>query len=270
MTPYLSHWNLEFSPYRHATEAYPAPPLSEAISRIEYLVYERRSLGALLAPTGMGKSTLLAAVAQRLGRSRCQVVRVDAFGISTRELLWQIACGLEAQPAMGDGVSRLWQRLSDLATEQGWQQRPALVLIDDAGQTSPDIYQQLIRLTRIAEQAHAAWTVVLAATPSEATRWPERLRDLVDLRIELSPWQEETTVDYLQHALLSAGHVEPVFTEDALRHLHRLAEGTPRLIARLADASLVVGADAGVAIVDTGIVESALAQVTWATTSLAG
>ncbi len=263
MISYLSHWNLEFSPYRGLGEAYPAPPFAEALARIQYLVTEQRSLGAVVASMGMGKSTVLAAAVERLTRAGSQVTLVDAFGISSRELLWQIACGLDAQPSMGDGVSRLWQRLADLAVEQGWQQRSAVVLVDDAGQAGPDVCQQIVRLTRLASHANAAWTILLASSPSQADRWPESIRDRIELQITLDPWEPDTTIDYLQHALLEAGRLDPVFTEDALRLVHSHSEGSPRLVARLADASLVLGARAGVAIVDTGIVQAAHGQVTW-------
>ena len=120
---------------------------------------------------------------------------------------------------------------------------------------------QVVRLTRMAAQAGANWTFVLAASPKEASRWPEKLREEVDLRIDLYEWDDMTTVDYLQHALLEAGRLEPVFTEDALRLIHAFSGGIPRNVARLADFALVTGASAAVAIIDTGIVQTAHGQV---------
>lgn len=174
-----------------------------------------------------------------------------------------MACGFDAQPALGDSVSRLWQRLADTAAEHAWRGEAALVLVDDAGQAGADLCHQLVRLSRVAATMGATWTLVLAASPKEADRWPEVLLELIDLRIDLYPWSGDTTVDYLQHALMAAGRLEPVFTEDALHLIHDLAQGVPRQIARLADFSLVAGAAASVAIIDTGIVESAHGQVTW-------
>jgi type II secretory pathway predicted ATPase ExeA len=260
---YLRHWNLDYSPYRPQGESYPAPPQQEALARIDYLAAEQRAMGAVIAPKGMGKTRLLEE-ARRYYDSRGQYATlVDAFGMTARELLWQVACGFDAQPAITDTVSRLWQRLADTATEHQWRHERAVLLVDDAGQAGHDLCQQLVRLSRVASTAGAAWTMVLAATPSEAQRWPEMLRELIDLKIDLYEWDDDTAVDYLQHALMSAGRLEPVFTEDALRLIHSLSRGVPRQIARLADFSLVTGAAASVAIIDTGIVEAAYGQVTW-------
>lgn len=260
---YLRHWQLESSPYRPTGEVYPAPPHQEALARIDYLATEQRSLGALIAPRGMGKTMVLADAHRHRTRDGRYVAEVDAFGMTPRELLWQIACGFDAQPTLGDSVSRLWQRLADTAAEHAWRRESAMVLVDDAGQAGPDLCQQLVRLSRVAGMAGAAWTVVLAATPTEAERWPDSLLELIDLRIELYAWDEDTTVDYVQHALMAAGRLEPVFTEDALRLIYGLSHGIPRQVSRLADFSLVVGAAASTAIIDTGIVESAHGQVTW-------
>lgn len=263
MTSYLRHWQLEYSPYRPFGEPYPAPPFQEALARVKYLSSERRAIGAVVADKGLGKSTLLSTAAKQFNRRGIRVAEVDAFGATTRELLWQTACGFDAQPAIGDSVSRLWQRLADLAAEHAWRRESAIVLIDDAGQAGVDLCHQLVRLSRLAGAAGAAWTFVLASSPSQLNRLPESLLEMIDLKIDLYLWDDDTTVDYLQHALMEAGRLEPVFTEDALRLVHSLSEGIPRRVARLADFALVVGAASSVAIIDTGIVESANGQATW-------
>ena len=260
---YLRHWQLDFSPYRPQAEAYPAPAQQEALARIDYLVAEQRAMGAVIAAKGMGKSTLLEEARRQFARRGHFATVVDAFGMTARELIWQVACGLGVQPALGDSTSRLWQRLADTAAEHQWRGETALLLIDDAGQAGRDLCEQLVRLSRLASTSRAAWTIVLAATPNESDRWPESLRDLIDLRIDLYEWDEDTAVDYVQHALMAAGRLEPVFTEDALRLIHSLSQGAPRQVARLAEFSLVAGAAASVAIVDTGIVQGAHGQVTW-------
>lgn len=260
---YLRHWQLEYSPYRPTGEVYPAPSHQEAMARIDYLCQQRRMLGALVGGKGMGKSTVLSEARRLREREGRYAAEVDAFGLTPRELLWQVACGFDAQPALTDSVSRLWQRLTDSAAEHAYRNETAMLLVDDAGQAGPDLCQHLVRLTRVAAMAGAGWTIVLAATEPQACRWPESLLELIDLRIDLFEWDEDTTVDYLQHALMEAGRLDPVFTEDALHLVHSLAGGVPRQVTRLADFSLVVGAAASVAIIDTGIVESAHGQVSW-------
>lgn len=263
MSNYLRHWELEFSPYANAPVTYPAPAHDEALARIDYLCAQRRPLGALVGAPGMGKSTVLASAKEQLRRAGAAVALVDAYAVTPRELLWQVACGLEVEPAIDDSPSRLWQRLGDFASQLTWQAKTAAVLVDDAGIAGPDVCQQLVRLARFQVHGQAPWTIVAAATPQQASRWPDALLELIDLPIELAAWDELTTIDYLQHALVAAGRIQPVFTEDALHRIHVLAQGVPRKVARIADFALLAGAGAEVSIVDSAIVDAAGRETRW-------
>ena len=63
------------------------------------MVDARRRLGVVLGESGVGKSLVLRAAARRLVRNGRAVVSVNALGLSTRELFWQVAAGLGAAPS---------------------------------------------------------------------------------------------------------------------------------------------------------------------------
>jgi type II secretory pathway predicted ATPase ExeA len=94
---------------------------NEALARIEHLVEGRRRLGALLGEPGTGKSQLLQVAARRLSHQQCQVASVDAFGMTTRELLWQIAACLGTSPWEDADVTRLWRQIADRVVENRLQ-----------------------------------------------------------------------------------------------------------------------------------------------------
>lgn len=269
---YSNRWQLERSPFAVApsvTEAYPAPPLTEAIARIEYLVDQRRRVGVLLGAQGLGKSTTLSVARCRLVRRGVQVAQVDALGNSPRELLWQICAQLGAAPRGEEDVPRLWRRLEDRLSENRWQKVATVLLVDDAGQAGHDSLQQLARLARLETHGPGKWTIVLAAESSQLERWPDTLLFAVDLRIDLDAWSENDTIDYVQNALVHAGGIAPVFTDEALVKLHDLTQGNPRFIARLADFSLLAGAGAGVEQVDSDAVMAAFDEIRWSPAELA-
>src|SRR5690349_5204035 len=100
----LEYWGLERWPFAGAVSArqfYPTVGHNEALARIEYLVQSRRRLGVLLGESGVGKSLVLRVAAQQLARKGTAAVVVDALGATTREILWQIACGLKTSPREG-------------------------------------------------------------------------------------------------------------------------------------------------------------------------
>ncbi len=246
-----------------AARFYPTAASNEALARIDHLVEGGRRLGALLGESGTGKSLLLHVAARRLVRNSCVVTCVDADGLTSREMLWQIAAGIAATPREEADVGRLWRQIADRVLENRLQQVATVLLVDNAGQAGPDLVTQLMRLSRLEPTPAARWTIVLAAEPAQAARWPETLRNLVDLRIDLHRWELEDTVGYVQTALVEAGRMEPLFDEAALASLHERSGGVPRRVARLADYALMAGAAAGVNLIDRSVVEGANQELVW-------
>jgi type II secretory pathway predicted ATPase ExeA len=262
----LKHWGLERWPFCSTPgvgQFYPTAGHNEALARIEYLVDGRRRLGALLGDSGVGKSLVLRVAAAQLAKQGRAVVLVDALGASTREFLWQVACGLGTTPREDADVSWLWRQVADRVVENRVRQVDTVLLVDDAGQAGPDLVTQFLRLARLDVSPAARWTIVLAAELEQAARWNEALRNLFDLRIDVLPWTAEDTIGYVQTALVEAGRLEPLFDDGALEALHEIACGVPRQVMRLADYALLAGAAAGVETIDAGIVESASEEIAW-------
>ena len=213
--------------------------------------------GALLGESGMGKSLVLRVAAGQLERQSRAVVLVDALGATTREFMWQVACGLGTTPREDGETPWLWRQIADRVAENRAQQIDSVLLINDAGQAGPDLVTQFVRFARLDVTPAARWTMVLAAEPAQASRWNETLRNLVDLRIDIGPWTAEDTVGYVQTALVEAGRIEPLFEDAALTRLHELSGGVPRQVARLADYALLAGAAAGMETIEQRLVEAA-------------
>ena len=262
----LKHWGLERWPFCSTLgvgQFYPTAGHNEALARIEHLVDGRRRLGALLGDGGVGKSLVLRVAAKQLAKQGRAVVLVDALGASTREFLWQVACGLGTTPREDADVCWLWRQITDRVSENRARQVDTVLLVDDAGQAGPDLVTHFLRLARVDVTPAARWTIVLTAELEQAVRWNEALRNLFDLRIDVLPWTAEDTIGYLQTALVEAGRLEPLFDDGALEALHEIACGVPRRVMRLADYALLAGAAAGVEIIDAGIVEAASEEIAW-------
>jgi general secretion pathway protein A len=265
VTP-LAHWGLDRWPFPSIcgpAQFYPSGAHDEALARIEYLVEARRRLGVLLGASGLGKSLLLAVAARRLARAGKAALVVDALGVSARELLWQIAAGLNLAPQADADAPRLWRQIADGIIENRWQGIDTVLFVDDAGQAGGDVIVQLTRLARLDPTPGARWTLVLAAEAGQAARWDSSLRELVDLRIDLEPWEREDTIGYVQWALVEAGSMGPLFDDRALATLHELAGGVPRQVTRLADFALLAGAAAAADRVDAELVRAAAEEVAW-------
>ncbi len=185
------------------------------------------------------------------------------MGLSTREFYWQIASQLAAAVRVEDDQLRLFRQLSDRIVVNRLQDVPTVVLVDDAHQAGPDLLAQLVRLTQLDAVSPNPLTMVLAVREAQAARLGEQLLELIDLRIDLEPWDELDTIGYLQLALVDAGCQQPLFDDESLSEIHRLTAGIPRRVNRLAEHALLVGAGAGDAgeIIDTATIRAAHAAL---------
>jgi type II secretory pathway predicted ATPase ExeA len=262
----LKHWGLDRWPFPSSpaiNQFYPTAGHNEALARIEYLVNSRRRLGALMGESGAGKSLVLRVAAGQLGRQGRAVALVDALGTTTREVLWQTACGLGTAPREDADTLWLWRQIADRLQENRMRQVDTVVLVDNAGNAGPDLVTQFVRLSRLDMMPAARWTMVLGAEPGQTVRWGATLCDLVDLRIEVGPWSAEDTIGYVQMELVEAGRTEPLFDNSALATLHELSRGVPRQVARLAIYALLAGAAAGAGAIDSSIVDAAYEETAW-------
>ena len=112
---------------------------------------------------------------------------------------------------------------------------------DNIVEARPDLQTHLIRLARHKVAGAGGLTLVLTASATQSALLQDGLLELVDLRIDLDAWDELDTTGYLQHAMVEAGSEQPMFTDSAINELHRLSQGIPRHVNRLAEHALLLG-----------------------------
>ena len=261
---HATRWGLETHPFAgHRDPVFFAGlPQQEALARLRFLVHNGRRLGLIAGQPGGGKSLLLQLFDEQARAENWAVTRLNLLGLSLREFHWQLAVGLRAAPRSGEEVSRLARRWHDRLQQNRLEATPTILLLDDADQAGADLVTQLVRLVQLPAAEVGQLTLVLATNAIETHRLGRRLLDLVDLRVELEPWDESDTIGYLQEALVAAGAQHPIFTEAALADVHRFSRGIPRQVNRLADFALVVGSANEVEVIDPATVAEAHATLT--------
>jgi general secretion pathway protein A len=251
---YQAHWGLQRSLFTPAAarEALTASPVhGEALARLDFLSESRCPFGLLLGPAGSGKSTVLAEFAERAERSGAVVAITTAAVADEQTLLFPLASGLLAG-VEGSGVP-LWRRLVDRLEELKLENLSALVLLDDLDRASLKIQTLVERLLALSD---APLTVVATARAESSGRISPRILEQAALRIDLNPWNESETSDYLAASLTRAGRVQPAFDASAARRLFELSGGAPRKVNQLAQLALVAGAGQKLVQVDEATIDA--------------
>ena len=256
---YHSHWGFQQPPFPSGPELhkfFEGSSQREALARLHYLTENHRRLGLLLGKPGMGKSSLLQVFAEQCRKQGYAVAFCDLLGLTVREFYWQLGSQLAAPVRVEDDVLRLYRQVSDHLQQNRMQNVGTVLLLDNTDRMGADVATQLERLGRWLPGREGLLSLILAADSERAGRMNERLLDLLDLNIEMEPWDELDTTGYLQHALFEAGAERPLFDDGALSEIYRMSAGVPRLVIRLAEHALLSGSRYGQEIVDSATVQS--------------
>jgi type II secretory pathway predicted ATPase ExeA len=188
------------------------------------------------------------------------VANVNMLGVDVHEFLWLMAAELGLNPDRQEDPFRLWRGVLDRLTENWYQQLDTVLLLDNADQAAAVVLDHVIRWAQSKNAGDGRLTIVLTATAiapaNSAVRLPARLLELAELRIDLEAWDPFDTVQYVTETLAQAGSETPIFTDEALHHLHDLTGGIPRRIDQLANLALLAGAGRELAQIDVDTVDS--------------
>ena len=81
-------------------------------------------------------------------------------------------------------------------------------------------------------------------------------------RFTIKPMDLAESAAYLKHHLTLAGRDEPLFADDAIARLHRVANGLPRALNNAAVAALIAAAADGKNLIDDACAKKAVAELT--------
>jgi general secretion pathway protein A len=134
-----------------------------------------------------------------------------------------------------------------------------LLIIDEAQNLSPEALEQIRLLSNLETDTSKLIQIVLIGQPELDTMLESQslrqLRQRISVRWRLLPLTALETRDYVRHRLrIAAGAPRDLFTELALREVHRRSGGIPRVVNLLCDRALLAGYAAGAQVIGLGLV----------------
>jgi hypothetical protein len=258
---YWRYWQFNGPPFssEYNQPLFMGATVEEAVARIEFLINNRRSVGALMGSCGVGKSSVLRHCHIHPPTSpevpNVQAYRISMMGLQAGELTCSLATWVTGDVgAIGDPV-RAWKLLCDYFRASQREGLHSILLADDTESSSAVAEADLCRLLSM----NFPLTVVFSAETQLASAISRGLIDRVELQIELPAWDFSQTAEFLIWTGRRLGREEPIFTESAVQRIHELSNGIARKITQLADLALVAGAVIESSYIDANCVD----QVAW-------
>ena len=209
----------------------------EAMASLKFGFFSNRGFTAMIAPPGMGKTTLLFRFLEDIRKSARTVFLFDIDSeCEPREFVGYILRDLGITP--GKGSAEMHEQLSCALAKETRAGRKFVVVIDEAQNLSDAVLERVRLLSNFETSQGKLMQIVLSGQPQLAEKLMQpslvQLRQRVSTICRIDPLSSEETVAYIEYWLKQAGYVgEPLFTKDALKLITEAGHGTPRTINNL-------------------------------------
>jgi general secretion pathway protein A len=216
----------------------------EALAHLLYGIEQGEGFIAITGEVGTGKTTLCRTLLERMGPAT-DVAFLFNPSRSGMELLQTIA--QEFDLPVDDLTRReLHDQLNRFLLARKGEGRRVLLIVDEAQNLSHGTLEQIRLLSNLETSSEKLIQILLLGQPELDTKLDShrlrQLRQRISVRWMLKPLSPKDTRRYVLHRLqVAAGMSRDVFSQSALRLVHRYTRGTPRLINVLCDRALLLG-----------------------------
>lgn len=235
----------------------------EALASLVYGIESKRGFSALVAEPGMGKTTLLFYLLDKL-KSTARTAFLFRPDGNTKELLESLLLdlGLEANP---EDVPQMHETLKAALLEDLESGKHFVWVIDEAQDLEPSVLESVRLLSNFETPASKLMHILLVGQPGlfEKLAAPEllQLRQRIGSLVQIAPLSDTEVSDYIRFRVVrGGGNADTTFTPEARMLIAQASEGIPRNINGLCFASLSLGFAEGKKVIGPEIVREVLAE----------
>ncbi|MDH3693226.1 MAG: AAA family ATPase [Gammaproteobacteria bacterium] len=237
---------------------------SEARAHLLYGLEHGSGFVQLTGEVGTGKTTLCRSVLLALPES-IEVALILNPRINEYELLQTLCDELRVNYTPGLSPKQIVDRLNHHLLQIHAEGRRTVLIIDEAQNLSREVLEQIRLLTNLETNKEKLLQIILIGQPElvDLLARPDlrQLSQRVTARYHLAPLSRRETAGFVNHRLLVAGCERRLFSDSAIRRVHRLSKGIPRVINLICDRALLGAYSQSKRKVSAGIMKKAAREV---------
>jgi general secretion pathway protein A len=235
----------------------------EALASLHYGIESDRGFVALIAPPGLGKTTLTFQLLEKLQRAS-RTVFLFQTQCNVKELFHYLLNGLGID-ADGMELVSMHNKLNQILSREMLAGRRFVLAVDEAQNLDPAVLEAIRLLSNFETSRHKMLQILLIGQPQLAKKLAspelEQLQQRISLFAKLEPFGYEDSFRYIAHRLEVAGYQgSPLFSHGALRLISEQSQGIPRKINSLCFSALSLAFATGRKQVDVSIMEEVIAD----------
>jgi general secretion pathway protein A len=260
---YLEHYSLIRAPFEMTPDPaflYLGEAHQEGLATLVYAVRARKGFVMLTGEVGTGKTTLLHALLSQLDPSTAsafvfnpRLEPLDFFRVLFDELGIDKPCTTKGEYLLA---------LNEFLIERLRRDQPTLLIVDEAQNLSAEMLEEIRLLSNLETPTSKLLQIMLVGQPELEEKLQRQelrqLRQRIVLRFRLRPFDPEETLAYVEERLRLAGYTgKGLFRRSAVKRIHEVSEGIPRLVNAVCDGALLIGYSRGLATIDGSVIDEA-------------
>jgi len=242
---YKGYFGLKESPFSIAPNPqflFMSDRHKEALAHLSYGLGETGGFALLTGEVGTGKTTISRRLMEQLPENT-QAACILNPTLSSQELLATICDELKIRyRKTGATLKSLTDKIHEKLNKNHKEDINTLLIIDEAQHLLPEVLEQLRLLTNLETDTKKLLQVILIGQPELKQLLQRRdLRQLaqrITARYHLMPLTKIEVGLYIKHRLSVAQCDRQLFDKNAVKEIHRISEGIPRIINLLCERSL--------------------------------
>jgi general secretion pathway protein A len=260
---YLTYFKFDSKPFALNPDPafmYSSEQHSKALTMLEYAIESQAPFCMLTGEIGSGKTTIVRHLVRNLDE-RTTVGLISHTHPQFRSIYPWALSALGVTPSDSSDIAQ-YEALTQFIVAEYGQGRRTVLIFDEAQNLSVHTLEELRLLSNVNSEKDVVLQTVLVGQPE--------LREKMD-RPELRQFAQRIGVDYhlrsltlldtefyVRHRLQVAGGRDTIFRQSAIRYIHKVTDGVPRLINQMCDLSLVYAFAEKRERVDVAVVASVL------------
>jgi len=258
---YEAHWGLKEKPFENTPNPrfiFYSQQHQEALSRMLYVVRERKGAAILTGEYGSGKTLLSRVLLEQLQReNKYRSVFIFNPRLSSTELIKEIVYQLEEGKESPSNKFDMFHTLHRVLLSNHDSGKHSIVIIDEAQTIADqDMFEELRLLLNFQLNDFFLLTIILLGQPDLIERINNlpQLRQRMAIRFHLQALNEPETRQYIKHRLKIAEAKQQIFEEQAYKEIYLNSTGIPRRINNICDLALLAGFGSGLNRIDKEII----------------
>src|SRR5262249_43395854 len=236
----------------------------EALASLYYALENNRGFSAIVAPPGMGKTSLLFHVLESV-RGKARTAFLFHPDSEPTQFMQSLLLDVGIDHATSDPVG-MRDVLHRALTDERKAGRRFVVVIDEAQNLGPEVLETVRLLSNFETPREKLIHIILAGQPRLATTLESptmrQLSQRVSSLICLQSFSQAETTEYVAHRLsVAGGKAAKIFTPEALETIAHVSTGVPRNINSLCFQALSIGCALRKRKIDSLVIDEVLKDV---------